>query len=99
MQKNQQLRMMSTGVAFGGIRENNVATVIVHRKIRIVLLAAGEAIADHCRPGDIAIVSESDGFRAHFLAADGSIDAWEQPYASEREALWSAKAAAEFGGT
>lgn len=90
--------MISTGAALRRREGAAVATVIVHRKIRIVLLAAGEAIADHCRPGDIAIVSESDGFRAHFLAADGSIDAWEQPYASELEALWSAKAAAEFGG-
>lgn len=74
-----------------------MAQTIVHRKINIVLLAAGEAVAPHCRPGDIAVEAAADGWHVHFLAADGSLDSYDQPYASANEALWAAKAAAEFG--
>ncbi|GGE73708.1 hypothetical protein [Massilia psychrophila] len=32
-----------------------MATVISHRKVDIVVLDAGEAIASCCKPGDIAV--------------------------------------------
>lgn len=71
--------------------------VIQHRKVNLVHLDDGEAIADHCGPGDIAIVSAADGWHLHFIAGDGSIESYDQPYASRNEALWAAKAAAEYG--
>ena len=74
-----------------------MATVQVHRKVRIVLLDADEDLEGHCRPGDIAIRAAPDGWWTSFIAADGSVDSYDQPYPSRQEALWAAKAAAEFG--
>ena len=74
-----------------------MATIIKHRRVNIVVLDPGEAIAGHCGPGDIAIRAASDGWWTSFVASDGSIDSYDQPYRSYNEALWAAKAAAEFG--
>ena len=74
-----------------------MVTIVQHRRVNIVQLDAHEAIAAHCRPGDIALVAGSEGWSLHFLTADGGIDSYETPYASQKEALWAAKAAAEFG--
>lgn len=74
-----------------------MATVVQHRKVNIVMLAADEAIAAHCAPGDIAIVAGADGWWAHFIGTDGAVDSYDRPYKSYNEALWAAKAAAEFG--
>jgi hypothetical protein len=74
-----------------------MATVVIHRKVNIVLLEAGEEIAAHCAPGDIAIVTAPDGWWNHFLLADGTVNGYDRPYNSYKEALWAAKAAAEFG--
>lgn len=71
--------------------------VIQHRKVNLVQLDPDEAIAEHCRPGDIAIVTAGDGWYVHFVAHDGSVESYEQPYPSKNEALWAAKAAAEYG--
>jgi hypothetical protein len=74
-----------------------MATVVRHRKVNIVLLEAGEAIGAVCLPGDIAIVAAADGWWNNFVGDNGQIDAYDQPYPSYKEALWAAKAAAEFG--
>ncbi len=74
-----------------------MATVVQHRKVNIVVLDAGEQMAAHCRAGDIAIVTAADGWWNFFLAADGSAAGYDRPYGSYNEALWAAKAAAEFG--
>ncbi len=74
-----------------------MATIIRHRKVNIVVLEAGEAIAGHCRPGDIAISAAPDGWWNSFIDADGSVDTYDAPYRTYNEALWAAKAAAEFG--
>ena len=74
-----------------------MATVVSHRRVNIVVLDDGEAIADHCRAGDIAIAAAADGWWTSFVGEDGEIDSYDQPYASYNEALWAAKAAAEFG--
>lgn len=74
-----------------------MAQTIRHRKVNIVELEPGEAILDHCRRGDIALAAGSGGWYLHFVGADGVLDSYETPYASAREALWAAKAAAEFG--
>jgi len=71
--------------------------IIRHRKVNIVELDAGEAIAAHCGPGDIALVTQADGWSLHFVGRDGSIESYDRPYPSQKEALWAAKAAAEFG--
>ena len=74
-----------------------MATVVQHRKVTIVLLDPGEEIAAHCAPGDIAIVTAADGWWNHFIGADGTVNGYDRPYKSYKEALWAAKAAAEFG--
>lgn len=74
-----------------------MATVVRHRKTNIVVLDEGEPIGQHCGPGDIAICAGADGWWTSFVAADGSIDSYDRPYPSYNEALWAAKAAAEFG--
>lgn len=74
-----------------------MATIVRHRNTNIVVLAQGEAIEDHCGPGDIAITCAPGGWWNSFVDADGTIDSYDQPYSSYNEALWAAKAAAEFG--
>ncbi|MDB5907746.1 MAG: hypothetical protein JWP34_1860 [Massilia sp.] len=68
-----------------------------HRKVNIVVLDAGEAIDAQCAPGDIAIVAAVDGWWTQFIGSDGAVDCYDRPYKSYNEALWAAKAAAEFG--
>ncbi|MES2130428.1 MAG: hypothetical protein V4463_24415 [Pseudomonadota bacterium] len=72
-------------------------TIVIHCQVNIVLLGAGEALARFCGPGDIAIVAARDGWWIRFVNTDGSIDDYDEPYSSYQEALWAAKAAAEFG--
>ena len=74
-----------------------MATVVKHRKINIVVLEQNEQIADQCRQGDIAIVVDAAGWWIKFVGEGGHVDCYGVPYASYNEALWSAKAAAEFG--
>jgi hypothetical protein len=74
-----------------------MATVIKHRGVRIVVLDSGEEAADLCATGDIAIVTDDAGWWLKFVGEDGHIECYDQPYPSYNEALWSAKAAAEFG--
>jgi hypothetical protein len=74
-----------------------MATIVRHRKVNIVILGEGEQIADLCHPGDIAINHADDGWWASFIAEDGAIDSYDIPYPTYNEALWAAKAAAEFG--
>ncbi|MRW88681.1 hypothetical protein GJ699_01620 [Duganella sp. FT80W] len=74
-----------------------MADIIKHRKVNIVILAQDEEIGGHCREGDIAILSDAAGWWIKFIGADGHIDCYGDPYPSYNEALWSAKAAAEFG--
>ena len=74
-----------------------MATTVKHRRVNIVVLDEGEEIAAVCRPGDIAISAGADGWWTRFVAEDGSIDSYDVPYGSYNEALWAAKAAAEFG--
>ena len=74
-----------------------MATVVQHRKVNIVLLDPNEPIAAHSGPGDIVIVTQADGWWTHFIGRDGTIDSYDRPYHTYNEALWAAKAAAEFG--
>jgi len=74
-----------------------MATVVKHRGVNIVVLEPDEAIAGHCKPGDIAISAAPDGWWTHFIGEQGQVDSYDQPYATYKEALWAAKAAAEFG--
>lgn len=73
-----------------------MASTIRHRRVNIVTLAAGESIAEHCRPGDIAIVQQDDGWWTHFVGEAGQTDTYDAPFPSYNKALWTAKAAAEF---
>ena len=74
-----------------------MATIVRHRKVNIVVLDPGESIDVHCRPGDIAICAAADGWWNCFVAFDGSVDSYDQPYPTYNAALWAAKAAAEYG--
>lgn len=73
-----------------------MATTIQHRTINIVTLQPGESIDAQCRPGDIAIVQDSDGWWTNFIGENGEVDGYDKPFDSYNEALWTAKAAAEF---
>ena len=74
-----------------------MANVITHRKVNIVVLDDGESIADCCRPGSIGISHDAAGWWNHFIDRQGQIEGYDQPYSTYNEALWAAKAAAEFG--
>jgi len=73
-----------------------MASLIRHRKTRIVTLEQGDHLLEHCQPKDIAIVPDAAGWWTYFIAEDGSVDRYDIPFPSYKEALWSAKAAAEF---
>ena len=74
-----------------------MSTVILHRKVNIVVLDAHETIAACCKPGDIAIEAAADGWSISFIDRSGAVHGYDRPYASYNEALWAAKAAAEYG--
>lgn len=76
-----------------------MATTIRHRRTAIVTLEEGESIADKCVPGDIALVQENGGWWAHFIGDDGSIDSYDEAYPTYNQALWAAKAAAEYASS
>lgn len=75
-----------------------MATTIRHRNINIVTLEAGDTIENQCRPGDIALVQDNDGWWTNFVGDGGEVDSYDAPFGSYNEALWAAKAAAEFEG-
>jgi hypothetical protein len=70
--------------------------IIKHRNTNIVTLESGEAIAEHCSAGDIALVQDGDGWWTNFVGENGEVDAYDAPFESYNKALWAAKAAAEF---
>lgn len=74
-----------------------MATIIKHRKVNIVALEMDENLNEHCHPFDIAIVPTLEGWWLKFVDAEGLVDSYDAPYPSFNHALWSAKAAAEFG--
>ena len=74
-----------------------MAEVVIHRNVRIVVLDPDEQLTACCKPGDIAIRTAPDGWWTSFIAADGSVDSYDQPYPSRAAAVGAAKAAAEFG--
>jgi hypothetical protein len=88
--------MAQCGIRLGAIPERPMSTTIKHRKVTIVTLDAGETIADHCRAGNIAIVQESDGWWTHFVGENGASESYDVAFDSYNQALWAAKAAAEF---
>jgi len=69
---------------------------IIHRGITISTLAAGQKVETHCAPGHTAIREQPDGWWLYFVDEDGSVTGYDSPFASHKEALWAAKAAAEF---
>jgi hypothetical protein len=74
-----------------------MVTLVRHRKVNIVVLEQNETLAGNCSPGDIGIVSDSAGWWVRFVGENGQVDCYGVPYPSYNEALWAAKAAAEFG--
>ncbi len=81
------------GIAIGV----TMVTVVKHRKVKIVVLAEHELLAEHCKAGDIAILNDGQGWWVKFVGDDGQVDCYGEPFPSYNEALWSSKAAAEFG--
>jgi hypothetical protein len=76
-----------------------MSTTITHRRTRIVTLDDGETPATHCAPGDIAIQPQDGGWAVLFVADDGTVEGYDEPFPSQQEALWTAKAAAEYSST
>ncbi|MFC0168489.1 hypothetical protein ACFFKC_10390 [Pseudoduganella danionis] len=74
-----------------------MVTVVRHRKVNIVVLEDEEQLAEHCKAGDIAIFNDQEGWWIKFVGEGGQVDCYGEPFASYNEALWSSKAAAEFG--
>ncbi|MET0320162.1 MAG: hypothetical protein ABW069_05530 [Duganella sp.] len=74
-----------------------MVTKVRHRGVNIVMLEQGEQLLEVCRPGDIGIVQDGEGWWIKFIGEHGEVDCYGQPYPSYNEALWTAKAAAEFG--
>ncbi|KAB8058434.1 hypothetical protein [Janthinobacterium violaceinigrum] len=70
--------------------------LIIHRGITIATLAASQSVDAHCAPGHTAIREQDDGWWLYFVDEDGTVDGYDSPFASHAEALWAAKAAAEF---
>jgi hypothetical protein len=73
-----------------------MATVITHRRTRIVTLERNEAIEAHCQEGDIAIVQDDQGWWTNFVGENHEVTGYDEPFESYNKALWTAKAAAEF---
>jgi hypothetical protein len=73
-----------------------MATIVRHRNTNIVTLEPGEVIAEHCGPGDIALVQQDDGWWTRFIDEDGEIHSYDAPFNTYNESLWAAKAAAEM---
>lgn len=71
-------------------------TIIKHRNTNIVTLLPGEVVADCCRPGDIALVPDGDGWWTEFIGEAGEVERYDAPFDAYQKALWAAKAAAEF---
>jgi hypothetical protein len=76
-----------------------MSNTIRHRNVNIVTLEPGETVASHCQPGDIALSPEDAGWNVHFVGEKGEVDSYDAPFESYNKALWTAKAAAEFGET
>lgn len=70
--------------------------LIRHHNIRILCFAPDETVADHCQPGDIALVPDGAQWWVQFVGEAGEIDHYDEPFESYNKALWTAKAAAEF---
>lgn len=85
---------MTTFVARKG--QIHMPLIIQHRRINIITLYSDDDVSEHCRPGDIAIKQEDDGWWTLFIGEDGQIDRYDVPFDDYNKALWSAKAAAEF---
>jgi hypothetical protein len=73
-----------------------MATIVKHRGINIVTLEPGEIVQEHCVAGDIALMQADDGWWTHFVGENGEVDSYDAPFNTYNEALWTAKAAAEF---
>lgn len=73
-----------------------MSTTIKHRNTNIVTLEQGESITQQCRPGDIALVQDGDGWWTNFVGQNGEVDSYDAPFQTYNKALWTAKAAAEF---
>lgn len=72
-------------------------TILTHRKVKIIVLVKGEDFNTHARPSCIVLHEDEQGWWTKFVDAQGQIDSYDEPYASYQQALWAAKAAAEFG--
>lgn len=73
-----------------------MAKIILHRKIRIITLDGDEAMQDHCKENDIALVEEAGGWSVYFIGEGGEVSGYDQPFPTHQKALFTAKAAAEF---
>jgi hypothetical protein len=72
-----------------------MATVITHRGVRIVTLEPDETLKQCCSADDIALCRCKSGWLVYFVSEDGA-EGYEDPFPGYQEALWAAKAAAEF---
>ena len=74
-------------------------SVILHCRINILTLAPGEDIPSHCKAEDIALLQDEQGWWVHFVGEGGTSESYDVAFGSYNEALWAAKAAAEFNAS
>ena len=71
---------------------------ITHRGTRIHTIDEEDDPVARCRPGDIALQPVTGGWAVWFVGDGGEVEGYDEPFPSRQEALWAAKAAAEFSG-
>jgi|HubBroStandDraft_4_1064222.scaffolds.fasta_scaffold50756_8 hypothetical protein len=64
-----------------------MTTRIAHAGQEIIVLDAGQTVANQCSPGDIAIVPDSRGHFVYFVGADGEVTGWDEAYATAEDAV------------
>ena len=73
-----------------------MATLIVHHAIHIITLEPGEALSNQFRKNDIVLQELADGWWVYFIGENDAIDSYDTIFDNYRNALGTAKAAAEF---
>lgn len=74
-----------------------MASEIMHCGVAIVTLEDGEAVREQCKSACIAIRHDDAGWWTCFVSQDGDVEDYDQPFPSRDQAVWAAKAAAEYG--
>lgn len=73
-----------------------MATILMHRGVRIMTFEEGDSVAALCRSGDIVLEQGPTGWWTRFIGEGNAVEDYDTAFESYQKALWTAKAAAEF---